>query len=173
MSLLDRVACFLADRAVPHALIGALALAVHGISRSTRDEDLLVVDARVLNEQFWQPLGSEAEIRITQGDPADPLAGVARLRRENENQVDVVVGRHRWQQEVLSRAVPVADGPLRVVRVEDLILLKLFAGGSQDKWDIEQLLGVHTDAGMLAAVDERIGTLPQRSRDMWVTLRPK
>lgn len=171
--LLDRVATVLSDRGITHGLIGAAALAVHGISRSTLDEDLLVVDAGVLDEQFWQPLISEAQIRVTRGDVTDPLAGVVRLRREGESQVDVIVGRHRWQEEVLSRVVPVSNRPLYVVRPDDLILLKLYAGGSQDRWDIEQLLGVDTSESTITAVDERIGALPPRSREMWLTLRPR
>lgn len=173
MALLDRVATVLTDSGITHALIGAAALAVHGISRSTRDDDLLVVDFRVLDERFWQPLTAEAHTGITRGDDTDPLAGVVRIRREGEIQVDVVVGRHRWQQEILSRAVAVSNTPLYVVRPDDLILLKLYAGGSQDRWDIEQLLGVNTDDSTLAAVDERIAALPPHSREIWLTLRPK
>jgi len=46
-SLLNLVVDVLDSRRVPCALIGAAALAVHGISRATFDIDLLVTDAFV------------------------------------------------------------------------------------------------------------------------------
>jgi len=46
VTLLDRVARALSDASVTHALIGAAAMAVHGVSRSTFDQDLLVTDDR-------------------------------------------------------------------------------------------------------------------------------
>lgn len=45
MSLLDEVSSTLEAAGIRHALIGALALAVHGINRATVDLDLFVADA--------------------------------------------------------------------------------------------------------------------------------
>jgi hypothetical protein len=171
VSLLDRIATFLSDRGITHALIGATALAIHGVSRATQDQDLLVVDSRVLEAEFWQPLAAEAQIEVRRGDSSDPLAGVIRARREGDTQVDVVVGRDRWQEELLARRVAVGDGPQHVVQPADLILLKLYAGGSQDRWDIERLIGIHPEGSILAAVDERVGALPKGCRLLWQTVR--
>ena len=173
MTLFDEVAGVLSHHGVAHALIGASALAAYGVSRSTVDQDLLVVDRQVLEPRFWSAIDRDVKIDARRGDGDDPLAGVVRLSKAGDRDVDVVVGRHQWQADILSRAVVLKGKGVCVVEAADLILMKLYAGGAQDKWDIEQLLGVHTDAGMLAAVDERIGALPQHSRDMWVTLRPK
>ena len=41
MTLIEDVSDLLRREAIPHAVIGAAALAVHGISRSTLDQDLL------------------------------------------------------------------------------------------------------------------------------------
>jgi hypothetical protein len=172
VTLLDDVVAHIASQQIAHALIGATALAVHGVSRSTLDQDLLVIDRRVLSESFWPPLGSDATVDVRAGDPVDPLAGVVRLRRADERDVDVVVGRHEWQRAVLDRAIPVGDGPLRVVRAADLILLKLYAGGSQDRWDIEQLLGLDPAGALVADVDSHAPVLPADSRELWVRLRP-
>ena len=107
MKLLERVAAILSEQAIPHALIGAAAMAVHGVSRSTLDLDLLVQDRRVLGSSFWGALVGIAAIDIRIGDGDDPLAGVVRINEGAERGVDVVVGRHRWQDDIVRRAIAV------------------------------------------------------------------
>ena len=171
MTLLDEVAAVLSQRGIPHALIGAAALAVYGVSRSTLDQDLLVDDVRVLDSEFWLALAVHANIDIRRGDADDPLAGVVRIGREIGRVVDVIVGRHQWQRNVVVRARPIGDQAVPVVQRPDLILLKLYAGGSQDKWDIEQLLTLDSSAATLEAVDMLIADLPAHSRAIWISLR--
>ena len=48
-SLLSTIAGALEDAGIPYALVGAAALAVHGVSRSTLDQDLLVTERRALD----------------------------------------------------------------------------------------------------------------------------
>jgi hypothetical protein len=65
---------------VAFAVVGAAALAVHGISRATRDLDLLVTDPVCLAESTWTTLRREGvEVTIRRGDPDDPLAGVLKF----------------------------------------------------------------------------------------------
>jgi hypothetical protein len=173
VTLLERVAVNLSEHEIPHALIGAAALAVHGVSRSTLDQDLLVQDRRVLDSRFWSALGGGAIIDVRIGDAEDPLAGVVRINEGAERGVDVVVGRHRWQDDIIRRAVAIGGHHPPVVQRADLILLKLYAGGSQDRWDIEQLLAVDSSTGTVATVDGRVESLPARCRDMWSTLRQR
>lgn len=172
MTLLDDVVAILAHEGVDQALVGASALAAHGVSRSTLDQDLLVVERRTLEPTFWAPLGRDTAVDARRGDADDPLAGVVRITRHGERVVDIVVGRDAWQREVLSRAQMLAGLGVRVVEPADLILLKLYAGGSQDRWDIEQLLALDSAGAITAAVDTRAGALPQASRDLWAQLRP-
>ena len=171
MTLLDAVVAHLGDRQIAQALIGAVALAIHGVSRSTLDQDLLVVDRRVLVDDFWLPLGSDVAIDVRVGDANDPLAGVVRLRRTAERDVDVVVGRQEWQRTILDRAMVVGGGQLRVVRAADLILLKLYAGGTQDRWDVEQLLALDTAGALVEDVESLASVLPADSRELWARLR--
>lgn len=170
--LLDRVVAHLVARQIGHALIGAVALAAHGVSRSTLDQDLLVIERRVLNDRFWLPLGPTVTVDVRTGDTDDPLAGVVRLRLDGERDVDVVVGRHEWQREILTRAIPVGDRHLRVARAADLVLLKLYAGGTQDRWDIEQLLALDPAGPLVEDVDAHASVLPPDSRELWALLRP-
>jgi len=54
-----------------------------------------------------------------------------------------------------------------VVTAADLVLLKLYAGGSQDKWDIEQLLAADRAGDMRRQVEARLPALPSRCREIW------
>lgn len=171
MTLLEQVVGTLQREGIPHALIGAGALAVHGVSRSTLDQDLLTTDTRSLDAALWDDLpNTGADIR--RGDTDDPLAGVIRFRAAGERDVDLVVGRGAWQRDIISRAeaVRIGDIDVPVVTAADLVLLKLYAGGTQDKWDIEQLLAADPAGDLRAQVVSRLGALPQRSRDLWNTM---
>jgi hypothetical protein len=154
LSLLDRILADLAAKGIPAAVIGALALAAHGVVRASEDLDLLVLDRSVLDRGFWESWGGSATIEIRRGDPDDPLAGVVRVRAGGEI-VDLVIGREPWMPAVLERRVEVQLGPRRlpVVTRADLVLLKLFAGGPQDLLDVELLLAAHP--GELKAEVER------------------
>jgi hypothetical protein len=85
-------------RGVRFALIGAGALAVHGVARSTFDLDLFTTDARVLDAALWaEVVRSGASVDVRLGDSEDPLAGVIR-RSGDERDVDVAVGRADWRR---------------------------------------------------------------------------
>jgi hypothetical protein len=160
----------LRDHGTSFALVGAAALAVHGVPRSTRDLDLLTVDVRCLDAEYWRSIGAGAiEVSVRRGDAADPLAGVTRLRPVTGAPVDVVVGRSAWQRAVIERAQPatIDDVVVPVAQAADLALLKLFAGGPQDLWDIAQLLS-GDDAGAIAAdVEGRLSSLPADCARLW------
>lgn len=170
VTLLERVSGFLEQAGVAHALIGAGALAVHGVSRSTVDQDLLTTDTRVLADAFWEPLdGVRADVR--RGDSDDPLAGVVAIGQESERDVDVIVGRHGWQRDAVMRAAVPGGIPVPVVQAGDLVLLKLYAGGAQDLWDIEQLLAVTDAAPIREHVARVIDALPPRCAELWARWR--
>ncbi len=172
MKLLRAVIEALEGIGVRSALIGAGAMATYGISRSTGDIDLLTTDTAVFKEGSWDRLrGSGASIDIRRGDYDDPLAGVIRISDDRELPVDLVVGRFQWQQEIVERASRLVVGPagdsveLAVARAADLILLKLYAGGLQDLWDIRQLLD--NDRSLEAEVQALVGQLPAESLPLW------
>lgn len=172
--LLPRVIAVLDRLGVRYALIGAGALAVHGVARSTFDLDLLTTSQTVLDPAAWANLAadSRAHVDVRRGDADDPLAGVVRLETPGEPEVDVVVGRWEWQKEVLERSRPVlvAGLELPVVGAADLILLKLYAGGSQDRWDIEQLLADDDQQALTAEVESRLGSLPIEAHHAWARI---
>lgn len=173
MRLLAAAVTLFHARRTPIALIGAAAMAAHGVSRATRDLDVLVADLECLSAEYWQPLlASGVRPRVRRGDADDPLAGVVRLESAAELPLDVIVGRHPWQADIIARAVEVAlEGvTMPVATRPDLILLKLYAGGPQDAWDIQQLLGGPDSAAAVADVESRLSALPPECRALWTSI---
>lgn len=171
MTLFDRVRSLLDDRGVSFAVIGAAALASAGVARSTYDIDLLAVDRSVLQNAFWASLRNQGvEVEVRRGDAEDPLAGVVRIEAPDQRPVDVIVGRHAWQRRAVDRAETTGGGP-PVVTATDLILLKLYAGGSQDLWDIDALLHVPGAEGLPSRVEAELAALPPVMRDRWARVR--
>ena len=170
MSLLDRVTAVLDDADARYAVIGAAAMAAHGVARSTHDIDLLTLANVCLDAGLWAPLADAGvRVSVTRGDAADPLAGVARFEEPGKRPVDLVVGRHRWQARVLERARPALVHGSRVpaALARDLVALKLFAGGAQDAWDVAQLLAGPDRQALIAEVSVDVGELPAHCRDFW------
>jgi nucleotidyltransferase AbiEii toxin of type IV toxin-antitoxin system len=173
MTLLGRTVRRLAEMSSPTALIGGVALAVHGITRHTEDADLLSADGRVLSDAFWEILRKEGvRVEVRRGDFDDPLRGVVRLTADGEKAVDVVVGRSSWHEQVLSRRriLQVAGEDLPVVDPADLVLLKLEAGGPQDLLDVRLLLAGPEGKPMRADVETRLSSLPASLRATWAAL---
>ncbi len=170
MSLLAEVARRLRSAEIRCALIGGEALALRAASRSTLDRDLLTTDRRSLDAALWRPL-IDAGIRcdVRHGDPEDPLAGVVRITAAGERPVDLIVGRHAWQTRIVERSemLDLGDVVLPVPSASDLILLKLFAGGGQDVWDVLQLLAGGNRDDLIAAVELRLDDLPNEARQLW------
>lgn len=175
MSLVQDVVAVLRRERIDHALIGAVAMAVHGVSRATADVDFLTVDGRVLAAAFWDSLSNEGvTLRVLKGDFDDPLAGSVRLTGEGASMVDVVVGRYKWQKEVVDSAEirSIGDVEVPVAHPAGLVLLKLHAGGPKDAWDISSLAETHEQwANIKDEVDRSIGRLPAESRRLWKRLQ--
>lgn len=174
MKLLRTICEALDASGISYALIGAGALTVHGVGRSTLDLDLLTTDAAVLGAGFWErrtALSASSDVR--RGDADDPLAGVVRFEAENEAPVDLVVGRSDWQRRILerSRRLSLGELALPVVGAADLILLKLFAGGAQDAWDVVQILAAGGRAELAAEVESRLADLPPDAEALWRRIR--
>jgi len=172
LTLLGQVSGLLARQGIHHAVIGGAALAAHGVARATVDLDLLATDPACLDEQAWEDLRSTGvAVEIRQGDEFDPLAGVVRIVSKDEPPIDLIVGKRPWQHELLDRATPIriGDAEIPMVGAADLILLKLYAGGPQDAWDIDQLLDV--DPSVVTDVEATLGSLPEECALLWRRIR--
>ena len=168
--LSERVSAALTALEVPHALIGAAALAAAGVVRSTIDVDFLVMDRRILDPGVWTEVtDDDGFVEVRHGDADDPLAGVVRISASGDRPVDVMVGRMAWQQRAIDRASRLPSG-MRVVLPRDLVLLKLYAGGVQDRWDIQQLRNAAGDPELDRDVEAELDDLPPGARDVWRSL---
>jgi hypothetical protein len=112
--------------------------------RPTIDFDFLTTDKCALDPSSWAAL-EDAEIDIRKGDYDDQFKGVVHIRLSDGSDVDVIVGKWKWEQAVIDRSERIELGPLNVPvpDVSDLILLKLAAGGPLDLQDILNLLEIH------------------------------
>ncbi len=135
-------------------------------------KDLLAVDNRVLDATTWASLAdSSLDVDIRRGDADHPLRGVVRITSSrSERPLDLVVGRYQWPERAIARAPLVTvdeDVVLPVVQARDLILLKLYAGGPQDAWDIQRLLAASKSHTLREEVEADVSVLPKRCIQLW------
>jgi hypothetical protein len=119
-------------------------------------------------------------VDIRPGDDSDPLRGVVRLAGTTPfgitALIDVIVGRSAWQVTVLQRAMPrsIEGVVVPVATSGDVIVLKLFAGGPQDAWDIEQLLASGDRPTLVRHVETLLPQLPEHAQRLWARIvRPR
>jgi hypothetical protein len=164
LALAEQVAQAAKQLGFDTALIGAAALAVHRYTRGTEDIDLAVaVDPSVQLTALDRALtsaGLHTCLRLP--DDQDPLGGVLVVWAsvdEDGAPADVVevVNFHNPGRIVstpamaaIARARPLQGTPLRCVTIEDLVALKLYAGGLADHADIVQLLARNPEADLAA-----------------------
>lgn len=116
----------LTELGVPHALIGGLAVGVHGHPRATRDADFLV------GKEAFE---STSPLIIYRDELKDLVEfGVIDLL--------AVPPDFPWLAEALVSSAP---GEVPVISVEALILLKLYADRPQDRADVTALLEAGVD----------------------------
>jgi hypothetical protein len=170
--VIERVQDILERRNVPYALIGGMAVAARGHTRFTADFDVLTTDRRVFEPGLWTELRDAGiPVDIRQGDLDDPLAGVVRIGSK-PHEVDIVVGRSRWEGQIVQRAerLTIGNRPTPVALTGDLILLKLAAGGPIDQQDIMALLALGPRDDLIREVNDKISELPRDSAGLWTRI---
>jgi predicted nucleotidyltransferase len=129
-----------------YALIGGLAVSARSTPRATKDVDFLVSAEKPFFEKEYPPVIRAMRYRceVIKGDPADPVGEMIRVydRDDDTGLVDIIRVHWNWQLDVIERAESVTVGGVEVpvARAEDLVVLKLKAGGTQDLVDVEELL---------------------------------
>jgi hypothetical protein len=154
-----------------YALIGAHAMAARGYPRFTVDIALLTTDSRVLDRATWTTIERDsAAVDARRGDADDPLGGVVHILLSDGTDIDVVLGRWKWEAAVIERSelLQIAPGlTLPVPLLSDLILLKLAAGGFLDLHDAAAMLETGERATLETEVESRIADVRPDIRAEW------
>ncbi len=134
------------------ALMGGLSVAAWGVVRATQDIDFLadcepspIGDSNLRNQlkHFFDRQRCRTEWRVGEYDDPVPLLLRIELPRSYGGLgADILWAHRRWHRDALARAINVKLTRRRVpvLHPEDLILLKLDAGGPQDLDDVKGLL---------------------------------
>lgn len=178
LELAARVAAALREEGAEPALIGAMALAVHGFVRATADLDLAVVtDPNAMLRPVARRLRAEGlDCELVLPDADDPLGGVLTVRGGGADPVQVVNFLNPFRArnsnpgiEAVATATEVAGLPFRVVDIPHLVALKLWAGGPKSALDVSELLGANPNTS-LAGIDEVCARFGLTAA--WQSIRP-
>jgi hypothetical protein len=156
---------------INYALIGGLSLAAWGVVRATQDIDFLVdsepspisvLKLRTELKSFLERQRCHVEWRV--GDYDDPVPLLLRIelpRAYGGLGADILWAHKRWQREALARSITIklSNQRVQILHPEDLILMKLDAGGPQDLADVEGLLADPPAELKLARLKETAGRL--------------
>lgn len=146
----------LARAKVDSAVIGSVALAVHGYVRATRDLDLGVAVLTLGALRGVAEALREEGFRVHVGEPApdDTLGGVVTVEGHDFDPIQIVNlaapgGRHgKLAREALASAQQVSEFGLPVVDIGHLVALKLLAGSRKDELDILELLAANPEMSL-------------------------
>lgn len=129
------------DHGVAYALVGAIALAIHGVVRATADIDLLVLPGDVEAAlALARERGFTVEAAPMRFSDGTDLRRVTRIEGEDALTLDLMpVRAHLEEIWKGRRRIDAAEGPLWVVSRDGLIRMKAASGRDQDLADIRRL----------------------------------
>lgn len=151
---------------IPYVVIGAFAVSFYGVPRSTNDADAAIFlrgtgkSAKVLTRELTAS-GYETELKM--GDADDPIAGVIVVNDRHGNRADLIVGVRGMDAGAAVRAVTTSllGRSVKIASAEDLIAMKVAAGGVQDREDVRGILDVSwkaLDLNLLRRLARRYGS---------------
>lgn len=134
---------------IPYGLIGGWAVIAWGRVRATRDVDWLAVIRPSRKTEVLKALSSLGAVEWRAPGEDDPIAGLIRIVPEDEEKpvIDILLAAKAADREALSRCVDLdlGQGPVPAVRPEDIIAMKLQAGGGLDYEDAKAILQVQSE----------------------------
>ena len=124
-------------------LVGGLATRHYMPERTTLDTDILVLAGNQDAVELELTVGGCQKLGVL-------AIGGSTWTLPDGTTLDVVVSDAQWAREAIQRPLPTADG-IPVIALPYLVLMKLYAGRSQDIADITRMLG-GADENALAEV---------------------
>jgi predicted nucleotidyltransferase len=146
---------------VPYAVIGAFAASFYGVVRASLDADVLI--ALQPGQPDVNRLMDELRTRglrcaYQQGDARDPVGAVLRVEDTFDNRVDLLMKIHGVTEAAFSRTIDAEfmNARVRVIGLEDLIAMKIFAGSPKDVHDVVGMLRVSSERVRLPLLKELV-----------------
>ncbi len=154
---------------VPFALVGGLAVGIHGEARFTRDVDLALVvedDAEAERIVFLLRESGYIAVALVEHRERSRLA-TARLASPSETIVDLIVATSGIEREVVERAAPMMledIGEIPVARPEELLAMKVLSMSARRRHDLGDAVSlILCNAGIdLDAVRENLTKIVER-----------
>jgi len=141
---LRQVVSALDDGGVPYAIVGALALAIHGAPRATTDIDLLIRPEHAQSAlRLVRPLRFDLPaLPMTFRDSGLTIHRVSKIEGQETLMLELLLVSEALESIWRSRqTIEAFDLPLQVVSRSALIRMKAMAGRLRDLADIERLSG--------------------------------
>ena len=132
---------------VPYAIIGAFAASFYGVVRASLDVDAVIslgpgqADINTLTDELHKA-GLKTTSRT--GDLGDPVGAVLNVEDAFRNRVDLLMKIRGMTEAIFSRVVEAEflNTRIRVISLEDFIVMKIFAGSPRDLDDAAGVLKV-------------------------------
>jgi len=166
LRILDRLS-------VPSAVVDGFAVSFHGVVRGTDDADAAIwLKGTSLDRsdpvRELTNAGFKAELRSGEAD--DPITAVIVVHDSYGNRTDLLLGVRGMDPAAPSRAVAstLLGSPIRLIGAEDLIAMKIFAGGSRDLDDAKSVLqvtGSQLDLKLVRKLTRRYGVREAKTID--------
>jgi len=134
---------------IPFALIGGIAVVLRGYDRTTKDIDILVIDADERLDELILELSKQGiKLRLHDGLEFARKHRILLLESRDGTPIDLSLGALPFEVEAVNNASVenVAEGlSLPVSRVEDLVIMKAVANRERDWDDIRRLCEINTN----------------------------
>lgn len=142
---------------VDAAVVGGVAVILHGVERTTIDVDLCVFSELIASQNsnaFFEILKNSLPKRFTarlvlaSKIPDDPLKHDIIFIDDNEGEyerIDFLIAQYKWELDAIEQAVRFDDVPLPVMSKPYLVAMKLQATGYKDYQDIVNLFELMTE----------------------------
>jgi hypothetical protein len=156
-----RISAVLRREQVDHALVGSVALAVHGFVRATRDLDFAVlVPPSPRLASLADALRQEGyTVEVSYPSPDDELGGVVTVLGADLDPIQIVNFYNPPRappalvREAIDSAAATPGLPFPVVGIAALVALKLSTGAFRDEADVGDLLESRPDAPLAEVRD--------------------
>ena len=169
LDVLDQLNVF----GIPYAVVGAFAVAYYGVLRYTSDADSVIWmkdTGKSADDLKNHLVASGYRTELRRGDIGDPILQSILIGDEYQNSVGLLSGIRGMDPDATHRCVssPMLDSTVRIIGPEDLVGMKIFAGGPQDLEDVRGILQVSRERlnpDLLRRVARRYGADVARTLD--------